>query len=147
MKISVCKVFLLLAVLMQSLAYAEDDVLRVAYFNYPPHITTDRNGNPYGPLVDVWEQHMAKHGGFKIKWVGPVPFVRLIDDMKTGQQADVWAQLVGNKDRFEWYEFPPTQICEARQWIYVRVDDPLVVISGIQDLTGKTLGLFATLYG
>ena len=140
MRLSTSGLLLALSLLMQVGICAAEDVLRVAYFNYPPHITTDKNGKPYGPLVDVWEQHMVKHGGFKIKWVGPIPFVRLLSDMKTGEQADVWAQLVGNKERFEWYDFPPAQICEARQWLYVRADEPLAVITGVEDLTGKTLG-------
>lgn len=118
----------------------EMPTLRVDYFNYAPHITTDKNGKPFGPLVEVWEKHLAPQGGFKIKWVGPTPFARMLGSMKTGETADVWAQLVGNKERFENYDFPEHAICKARQWIYVRKDDPLQEIKSYEDVKGKLIG-------
>ncbi|MFD1623755.1 substrate-binding periplasmic protein [Azospirillum griseum] len=114
-------------------------VVRVGYFDYPPTIATDKAGKPYGPLVEIWEKHLAPRGGFTVQWVGPEPFARLLDSARKGD-IDAWCQLFPNKERREWFDFPTIPIGSFNQVIWVRQDNPMTEITSVDDIKGKPIG-------
>ena len=114
-------------------SYAADPVptVRVVFFNNPPHITVDKNYQPTGPLVFMWNK-MADYGNFHIKWIGPVPLIRIIKMMPSGKLGDAIAQLAPSDERIKLFDFSAPSICDLH---------PVLIVNRTENKTDiKALG-------
>lgn len=82
------RALLFLPALLSSICLAEQPVVVVGYYDFPPSITTTADGRTEGPLADLLRR-MVERAGYRPEFRG-VPIARLYNDMREGR-IDLWA--------------------------------------------------------
>lgn len=111
--------------------------IRVVYYSYPPHSFEDDHGLK-GAAVDVWER-VAKRAGYKVKWVGPIPFRRAQYMLEKGE-VDGLVRLSKTEERERRFLYSTTATMWGKQGIAVLKTEPMNEIKNAEVLFGKTIG-------
>ena len=91
--------------ILSSCLHAEE--IKIGYFEVAPHISF-KNGKPSGALVDYWEDFLASKMNLTIRWIGPLPFKRMLHMLETGEIncVPIMALTLKRKEKFAYPTLP-----------------------------------------
>lgn len=112
--------------------YGQDKILKVGLFTVPPHIFP--TNPPHGAAVDHIRQFAAQYG-YKVEWMGGIPFPRLMALLKSGQ-IDMAPLISKNKEREEFLLYPNDFLFESKPTLIVAKNFPYKEIKTIQEIRG-----------
>ncbi|USD65852.1 hypothetical protein [Vibrio sp. SCSIO 43136] len=112
-------------------------VFTVGYFSLPPHSYSVRS-QANGAAVEYFE-YLFSETPHKIEWLGPLPFPRLINYLKSGA---VDAALIVSKgqDRQDYIYFPEFSFISVQPTIGLVKQHPLDKITDIKDVLPLKMG-------
>ena len=100
----VAKNLLMLWLFCLLLPAGDAEAFTVGYFLFEPHAMPG-DGKPTGAAVEYFRDHIAPEMGLDVKFVGPVPFARLLENFRAGEY-DAVLLLVKNRKRAARYVYP-----------------------------------------
>ncbi len=139
--IKLLKFFLIATVLnLMTFQMIFAETIKIGYFKLEPH-TMVVDGKHTGALVDYWEKYLAPAMNVKVEWEGPIPPLRLMKKLETGD-INVIALLAKNKERAKKFDYPETSFYRMTSAIAVAKDNPLNKINTIEDIIEMKMGFF-----
>lgn len=135
---------MIIVILWEGHTYAQPPI-KIGYFMLPPHQYLDKNKNtdkPQGASVKYFEIAAAIMGE-QVEWVGPLPLLRLSENLKTGQlDGTVGFNRTPRSEAYLYYTASPVFL--AQPVLMVRQDNPITEIRTIDDIQGYRIGLITT---
>lgn len=117
----------------------EAETISIGYWNHKPHQYLSADGSTRGAAITHFTM-MAANMGVDVEWVGPLPFVRLVNALRDGSvdgSVSYGSHKSGLGD-FVYSGDQPTFLSYAV--LVVRADNPLTQIASIQDVKGYRIG-------
>jgi ABC-type amino acid transport substrate-binding protein len=97
-------------------------------------------GKPGGASIAYFEA-IAAQMGYTVEWVGPLPHLRFINNLKTGENGVVGGIAVAKFAETEAFlDFPETPYCLLQPVLAIRQENPLQAIRTIDDIQGYRIG-------
>jgi ABC-type amino acid transport substrate-binding protein len=122
------------------------ETIKIGYFLLPPLQYVDESTETFRGASRVYFKAIATQMGCEVKWVGPLPLLRLSDMLEVGKLD---GSLVFAKnaylERFLYYVDTPHFF--AQPTLIVRKDNPLSQIRSIKDIQGYRIGTIVTMSG
>ena len=113
------------------------NTIKIGYFDTYPMFFQGKNNKAQGSTVDYFNDFM-KEIGYKVEWIGPQPFPRLLDELKTGKiDALVGFSKTEDRKTFVYYADKPYLVREF--YIFLKKTNPLKEIKTIKDIENMTL--------
>ncbi len=116
--------------------------IKVGYFENQPWIIPQEGKDPTGAAVDFWQTIIAPAMKIKTVWVGPMPMLRMLDDLSKGN-IDAVLILGKNPEREKLFLYPSTPCMYMRAGLALLKDNPLTKIESKEDLAGMRIGYVA----
>ena len=136
---SLCLIAALADLLILAKATSAQEVLRIGYFDLPPHVVKVDTRRPKGTAIGYFEEFIAPHLGVEIAWDSQVtPPTRLMDQLRTGQK-DAMIFLGWTKERTTYLHFPKPYLILS-EVVAFRADHPLAQVTAVDDLYGVKIG-------
>jgi len=120
-------------------AYAKETI-KIGFFDNPPHITLKDN-KYHGALIDYWENYLKPEMNIDIKWVGPLPPVRLFMMLDKGDLNCI-ALLSKNEEREKKDDYPAIPFRKVIAGLAVLKERKIKKIESIDYLSGLKIGFF-----
>ncbi|MEO3431298.1 hypothetical protein AAFN88_20750 [Pelagibius sp. CAU 1746] len=115
------------------------NVLRIGYFDIPPHVTGAEGGRPQGAAISYFEEYIAPHFGVPFEWNAEVTApTRLMNQLGDGE-IDAMIFLGRTAERTEIFHYPNPYLV-IPETIALKADHPLSSITTVSDLYGLRLG-------
>jgi len=115
------------------------ELLRIGYWNIPPHVTGVTDRKPQGAAISYFEKHIAPHFGVPVAWDANItPPTRLMDQLQKGQK-DAMIFLGHTKERTEYLHYPDPYLDIPQTFAFVS-SHPIDRIAKVSDLYGLTVG-------
>lgn len=133
-----CLWMLLSLMIWAGSAAAEE--ITIGYFDLPPHAMIE-DGKHTGALIDYWETYVAPAMGVTLNWRGPLPPVRLLNELETGR-LNVIALMAKNDERQKLFDFPEKPFFKMNSGLAVLRENPLSEIKSVEDLVHLKIGFF-----
>lgn len=113
------------------------ETIKIGYFDTYPMFFQGKNGKAEGSTVDYFNDFM-KEIGYKVEWIGPQPFPRLLDDLKSGKIDGLVAfSKTEERKAFVYYTDKPYLVRQS--YIFLKKTSPLKEIKTIKDVENMTL--------
>lgn len=108
-------------------------VITIGYFEgYPSNFLNKETGEATGSTVDYLRDYVIEMG-YKPVFVGPLPFPRLFEMLKSGE-IDSLLGLSYIKEREEFIYYPNQPYRVLNPYVFVKKDSPIVKIENILDM-------------
>ncbi len=120
---------------------AKAETITVGYFLVEPHSNL-KNGKHVGAVIDYWKDHVSPKMNVNIKFAGPYPVPRLINEAIHGK-INVIALLAKNQERIKILDFPDKPFVININAIAFLKGHKIEKINKIDNLRGMNLGFFA----
>jgi polar amino acid transport system substrate-binding protein len=118
--------------------YAQE-ILKIGYWNIPPHATEAVDKQPKGAAIGYFEKYIAPQLGMTIAWDENVtPPTRLMKQLREGQK-DAMIFLGYTKDRTEYLRYPDPYLDIPQTFAFAR-SHPINRITNVSDLHGLRVG-------
>ncbi len=115
------------------------DKIKMGYFNLIPHVFYDKTSQKLeGASIDYFTA-VSSAMGYEVKWLGPLPFPRLIRYLKEGV-VDGSLMMNKNPEREEFLLYPDKPFHWVHRILVVRKENPLNKITSINDVLGYRIG-------
>ena len=119
-------------------AHAQE-VLRIGYWNIPPHVTEVVNNQPNGAAISYFDKFIAPQLGMDIVWdENVIPPTRLMEQLRKGQK-DAMIFLGKTEDRTEYLHYPDPYLDIPQTLAFIN-SHPIDQITEVSDLYGLTVG-------
>jgi ABC-type amino acid transport substrate-binding protein len=120
------------------------ETIKIGYFSHKPHqYLSDTSTKPRGATISYFEAVAAKMG-YEVEWVGPLPFLRLLDYLKDGTLDGAAVLAMANLPELQDFVYYGDKPYYAAQAIFVvRQENPLAQITSIHDVEGYRVGWLA----
>jgi polar amino acid transport system substrate-binding protein len=128
------KALLLLPVLLSSICLADQPLVTVGYYDFPPSISTTADGRAEGPLADLLRR-MVVRAGYQPEFRN-VPIARLYSDMREGR-IDLWAGAPQKPELMSHVLESDRPLSEVRLILYHLPDTPPP--RTLEDMNGKVV--------
>jgi ABC-type amino acid transport substrate-binding protein len=134
--------FVVLFIGLRSLAIAAPEVVRVTYVTYPPFvIETEDPKRPSGAIVDYWEKVLAPEGKFVIEWIGPLSYLRALQQVQDGS-VDAIVSIPMDIAEKRGIRYSKSIDFSARQGILMLKSEKFQGTVEPEALKGKVLAMF-----
>jgi polar amino acid transport system substrate-binding protein len=133
---NILRMFVLVAILIFS-ANALAETITMGYFNIRPHMYSE-GFTAKGAAIDCFETH-AEQMGIHVKWVGPLPFPRLIRDLEEGK-LDGSLMLSHRAERESFLYFSDKCLTRIYSVLLIRKETPMHEILTADDIAGQRIG-------
>ena len=130
---------ILLSLLLVGGIVRAQEILRVGYWNIPPHVTGVVSNKPTGAAIGYFDEYIAPRLGITIAWDTDItPPTRLMDQLRKGQK-DAMIFLGKTKERTNYLHYPDPYL-EIPQTLAFLKDYPIKRIASVSDLYGLRVG-------
>ncbi len=138
------RLFLIIAALVMaaSAVSAQQQTIRIGYFENQPWVIPQEGKEPTGAAIDFWQTIVAPALKVKVEWIGPIPMLRMLDDLSKGN-IDAILILGKNPEREKLYIYPTTPCIYFKAGIAVLKENPLAKVEKQEDLFGMRIGYVA----
>jgi ABC-type amino acid transport substrate-binding protein len=131
--------FMVTASLFTICMSASAEIIKMGYFELPPHSYTDKNNEkPKGAFILYFEK-VASLMGHETEWVGPLPLPRLTHYLKKGN-IDGTVGFPKYPKFEELLYYPDKYIFQGQPTLIVRKENPLKQIFSADNLKGYRIG-------
>lgn len=118
------------------------ETIRMGYLDLGPHQYSDsQSGEARGASITCFEA-VARKMGYKVQWVGPLPFNRMMAYLEKGRDLDGMPQMIQTPERRKFLFFSKNYFYAAKPNFIVRRDHPLEKINTIGDVKNFVIGQF-----
>ena len=118
---------------------AAQEVLRIGYFDLPPHVVGVEAHHPKGAAIEYFEEFIAPYLGVEIIWDSAItPPTRLMKQLQTGEK-DAMIFLGWTEERTAYLHYPRPYLTLSETFAF-RAEHPLEQITAIDDLHGLRVG-------
>ena len=132
-------VFTMSAPLLAGSAVQAQEILRMGYFDIPPHVVNVEGGAPAGAAISYFKEYIAPHLGIAVDWdSAATPPTRLMDQLRNGGK-DAMIFLGKTIERTEYLHYPDPYLI-VPETLAFRKDSPVDNITAVGDLHGLTVG-------
>ena len=135
---TICICIALIAAIMQWPSYAK--TLTFGYFDIPPHMYQDTEGTARGASIN-YVNAVFQQMGYDIKWVGPLPYGRLLRFIEDGALDGV--PLMQEAEKEPLFYFPNAPYYSPQPILALKKNNPLQQISSIDDIRNFKIGFIA----
>ena len=119
------------------------ETIIMGYFDLKPHMyQCEATGKVKGASVAYFER-IAEKMGCTVKWVGPLPFSRLIFDLTCKKIIDGTPLMSMTEERKPIFCYPNHFYYLCKPNLIVRSNNPLKKITSVDDLKKMTIGQFS----
>jgi ABC-type amino acid transport substrate-binding protein len=128
------KKYILFVVLFMTVATLFPQTMRIGYYQFEPYVIFQgKDKAPGGPLGEYWEVYLIPEMKVSVKWMGPLPLLRLL---KYFEQDKMDAVLLFPRDEemAKQYMYPQTPFMTGRPGLTLLKDFPLEKISRKNDV-------------
>ncbi|MCP4914441.1 MAG: transporter substrate-binding domain-containing protein [Oligoflexia bacterium] len=129
-------IILLIAVFI-NFAYAKKTVLKIGYYNLPPHSYSDK-GFPSGSAVEYLSKKIFTQKDYQIEWKH-FPFARMMAELEAGK-LDVGLLIAKNKTRARQFQYPKTYLYETKSGLITLKKSEIKEVKDLVQLSGKIIG-------
>ncbi len=137
--------FLLIVFLLLACTGAKAEVIKIGYFELPPHFFTDEKAEkPKGAFVSYFEK-LASEIGYKTEWVGPLPLPRLTAYLENGEEIDGTLGFPEYPQLKKYLYYSEMPIFRGKPVLIVRKDNPLKQVLSVENIRGYRIGLIKSL--
>lgn len=106
---------------LSGFCHAQQPVVVVGYYDFPPSVSTSPEGRAEGPLVDLLTR-LLQRAGYAAEFRG-LPIARLYNDMREGR-VDLWAGAPAKPELAGYVLESDRPLSEVRLNLYYRPDTP-----------------------
>ncbi|WP_419658554.1 putative extracellular solute-binding protein, family 3 [Desulfosarcina variabilis str. Montpellier] len=119
------------------------ETIVMGYFDLKPHMyKSKKTGQVKGASVAYFEK-IAEKMGCDVKWIGPLPFSRLIFHLKFKEMIDGTPLMSMTEERKAIFYYPKHFYYLCKPNLIVRSDNTLEKITSVDDLKKMTIGQFS----
>lgn len=130
----------LVVLLLVLMPFLFSETMRVGYFQFEPYAILQSKGKvPGGPLGEYWEKYLIPEMGISVEWVGPLPVLRLLKQLKD-EDLDAVLVFPRMEDLERKYLYPDTPLMTGNPGLAFLKDFPLKKITRPADLNNLELG-------
>lgn len=108
-------------------------IVTIGYFEgFPSNFLNQETGEASGSTVDYLRDYVVEMG-YKPVFVGPLPFPRLFEMLKSGEiDSLLGLSYVKEREEFIFYPMQPYRVLNP--YVFVKKDSPIVKITNILDM-------------
>ena len=116
-----------------------DDTVNIGFFEMQPWIVPHQGGKPTGLAVDYWEKTLAPAMNVTLKWSGPTPMLRLLQQLEAGE-IDAVVILSKTPEREKLFVYPKLSFVQFQPTLAVLKESRLAAVKSASDLAGVRIG-------
>ena len=136
------KKYLFIFLLLASLSvWAKTLTISVVFFQSYPHNYINEKKETVGVAVNYMNT-LAHKAGFKVDYVGPIPFTRIMEQLRDGT-IDGAMFLSYKKERLKFLNYMSKPFDQGGQILLVKKDHPLVSLKNLDAIKDWRIGYFA----
>ena len=115
------------------------EVLRIGYFDLPPHVDKVEDGIPKGAAISYFEEFIAPHLGILVDWdTAATPPTRLMQQLRNGEK-DAMIFLGKTEERTGYLHYPDPYLI-IPETLAFKKGHPIDRVTMVSDLHGLTVG-------
>lgn len=118
---------------------ASADIIKMGYFNLKPHLFVNENHDTSEGAAIAYFNASAKKMGYEVEWVGPLPFLRLMNYLEEGT-LDGSLMIAKNEEREKFLHYSASPYYAVQSILVLRKEHPLDLIASIEDVKGFRIG-------
>ncbi len=127
--------------LLSFTTWAKTLVITIGFFQSYPHNYVNSKGEIEGVAVNYMNA-LAKKAGDSIKYIGPIPFTRIMEKLQQGK-IDGAMFLSYKKERLAFLDYMSKPFDEGGQILFLKKDSPLSKLTDYEVIKNWRIGYFA----
>ncbi|MCE2596404.1 transporter substrate-binding domain-containing protein [Motilimonas cestriensis] len=134
-----CRYYLLFILIISS-GHSYSETVKIGYFILPPHMDVGSKGEAQGASVSYVDV-IFKQMGYDVEWVGPMPYMRLMNKIEKGE-IDV-LPLMQESEKEPHFYFPDHPYYRPQSVFIMKKSHPLAEIRSVDDIRNLKIGFIA----
>jgi polar amino acid transport system substrate-binding protein len=115
------------------------ETIKMGFFEIKPHLYEDKTSKkPDGASIKFFDE-IASKMGYHVEWIGPLPFLRLIQNLKDGT-IDGSVLLTKSNERTDYLYYSDSPYHLVQSIFVLKKDNKLEKITSIDDVKGYSVG-------
>ena len=116
-----------------------EQILRIGYWNIPPHVVDAEGGRPRGAAISFFDEYIAPELDMTVVWdAQATPPTRLMEQLREGTK-DAMIFLGKTKERAEYLHYPQPYL-DIPQTLVLLTSHPIERIADISQIYGLRVG-------